>query len=91
MKIKIKAVSLIKKTKKRAGIIKKILFVLMFSSYKTLIIEINPRMSGSVSVSIKAGQPIFDNLIAIARNKKITKKGNFKNTLIFPYTKLVKA
>ena len=55
------------------------------------IIEINPRMSGSVSVSIKAGQPIFDNLIAIARNKKITKKGNFKNTLIFPYTKLVKA
>lgn len=55
------------------------------------IIEINPRMSGSVSVSIEAGQPIFDNLISLARNKKIKKKRNFKNTLIFPYIKLVKA
>jgi len=54
------------------------------------IIEINPRMSGSVAVSVEAGYPIFDNLISLARNKKIRKKEIKKNILIFPYTKLSK-
>ena len=40
------------------------------------IIEINPRMSGSVAVSIEAGQPIFDNLISLAR-KNLLKKVKF--------------
>ena len=57
-------------------------------SYK--IIEINPRMSGSVAVSLEAGEPIFDNLICIARGIKILRKKNVKKTLVFPYSKLVK-
>ena len=55
------------------------------------IIEINPRMSGSVAVSIEAGQPIFDNLISLARKKPIKKSQILKRKLIFPYTKLAKA
>ena len=38
-----------------------------------ILIEINPRMSGSASVSIEAGVPLFEDLISLAMNKKIPK------------------
>ena len=38
------------------------------------IIEINPRMSGSASVSVYAGIPLLENLIKIYFNKKLNSK-----------------
>ena len=39
-----------------------------------VLIEMNPRMSGSASVSVAAGIPLFDDIISLARNKRIQKK-----------------
>ena len=35
------------------------------------VIEINPRMSGSVSVPIEAGIPLLDDLISLVRSKRL--------------------
>ena len=43
------------------------------SKHNPVLIEINPRMSGSASVSIEAGVPLFEDLISLAMNKKIPK------------------
>jgi predicted ATP-grasp superfamily ATP-dependent carboligase len=52
------------------------------------IIEINPRMSGSLATSLIAGYPIIDNLLRIINNKKpIVKKIN-KRILVVPYKSL---
>ena len=51
---------------------------------KPKIIEINPRMSGSVSVSISAGIPIVENLINIYLNKRIKKTYLSKKVEIIP-------
>ncbi len=39
-----------------------------------VLIEMNPRMSGSASVSVAAGIPLFDDIISLARNKRVPKK-----------------
>ena len=51
---------------------------------KPKIIEINPRMSGSASVSIAAGIPLFDDLISIYKNQKIKKNKFIKKKIILP-------
>ena len=38
-----------------------------------VLIEINPRMSGSATVSMAAGVPLFDDIISLARNKSVRK------------------
>ena len=38
-----------------------------------IVIEINPRASGSASVSVAAGVSLFDDIISLARNKNIIK------------------
>ncbi len=51
---------------------------------KPKIIEINPRMSGSVAVSVAAGIPLLDNLISIYKNKKIKKSKQISKKIIIP-------
>jgi carbamoyl-phosphate synthase large subunit len=54
------------------------------------IIEINPRMSGSLATSILAGFPLIDNLLAIINKKKFIRY-NLKNKItIMPYKTLYK-
>lgn len=52
------------------------------------IIEINPRMSGSLATSLIAGFPIIDNLLRIINNKKPLFKKINKEILIVPYKSL---
>ena len=52
------------------------------------ILEINPRASGSLSISLKAGVPIFDNMISIIHNEKIIKKDVPYGSVIRPYSAL---
>ena len=52
------------------------------------IIEINPRMSGSLATSITAGYPLIDNLLRIINNYKLDYKKPKKNFLIIPYKTL---
>ena len=44
------------------------------------IIEINPRMSGSLATSVLAGFPLIDNLLAIINKKKFIRY-NVKNKI----------
>ena len=48
------------------------------------IIEINPRMSGSISTSIIAGANYFDNIISLSKKKKIIIKNAKTNLTIVP-------
>jgi len=57
---------------------------------KPQIIEINPRMSGSVAVSVAAGVPIFDDLISIYKNKKIKSTKSVNKKIILPSVSLFK-
>ena len=54
------------------------------------IIEINPRMSGSVAVSMCAGYNLFDDLFKIYFNKKLSKKKFRKETKVLPSISLYK-
>ncbi len=54
------------------------------------IIEINPRMSGSLATSIAAGFPLIDNLLRIINNKKLINFNIKKDITIIPYKTLYK-
>jgi carbamoyl-phosphate synthase large subunit len=54
------------------------------------VLEINPRASGSLCISIKAGLPIFDNMISLLHNEKIIKKNVPYGCVIRPYSALSK-
>ena len=49
------------------------------------VIEINPRQSGSVAVSLAAGHKIYENLIRIFLGKKIKQEAKLREKLIVPY------
>ena len=51
---------------------------------KPKIIEINPRMSGSVAVSVAAGIPLLDDLISIYKKKKIKTSKIITKKVILP-------
>lgn len=57
---------------------------------KIKIIEINPRMSGSLATSIIAGYPIIDNLLKIINKIKPDLSKPKKNILVMPYKTLYK-
>ena len=61
----------------------------MFDKKKNpILIEINPRMSGSAVVSSYAGFNLFENLISLYKNKKI-KRFNIKGKkIIVPFKQL---
>ena len=52
------------------------------------IIEINPRQSGSISVSVAAGYRIFDNLLRLYLGKKTLKEHSLKETIVIPFKDL---
>jgi predicted ATP-grasp superfamily ATP-dependent carboligase len=55
-----------------------------------VIIEINPRASGSSSVSIAAGVPLYDNLISLAKKKKLLNQRIPYGTKIIAFKSLKK-
>ena len=58
----------------------------MFDQNKRpIVIEINPRQSGSVAVSLAAGHKIYENLIRVFLGKKMKKEAKLKEKLIVPY------
>ena len=56
------------------------------SDRKPIVIEINPRQSGSVAISIAAGFKIYEKLIKLYLNKKVSEK--LHNKIIIPYKSL---
>tara|TARA_B100001248_G_scaffold262436_1_gene258428 strand:+ start:409 stop:1422 length:1014 start_codon:yes stop_codon:yes gene_type:complete len=59
--------------------------VMFDSNKRPVVIEINPRQSGSVAVSLAAGHKIYENLIKIFLRKKIQKEAKLREKLIIPY------
>jgi len=53
------------------------------------ILEINPRPSGSVALSISAGVPLIENLLCIYLNKKKFFKTKKIKKIALPYTKIL--
>ena len=86
--------------KKLVGIGKKIISIFQLSwlydcdfmldkNGKFKVIEINPRISGSAVVSMEAGVPLIDDLISVARSKKIPKIKMPYGKIVYPYVGLV--
>jgi len=55
------------------------------------VIEINPRMSGSSAVTIKAGVPLLHSVIDLFLNKEVKKVDTPYGTTVIPYKSLTKA
>ena len=51
-------------------------------------IEINPRQSGSIAISIKAGSNILNNLLRIYAGKQPLKENTSLSKYILPFTGL---
>ncbi len=48
-------------------------------------IEINPRPSGSIAASILAGEPFYDDLLALANGKELSSRRVTKEIFVLPY------
>ncbi|WP_120495674.1 ATP-grasp domain-containing protein [Kiloniella sp. EL199] len=57
---------------------------------KPAVLEINPRASGSLSVAIAAGMPLFDDMLSLYGDEPIAPTHQSYNQIIFPYTALAK-
>ena len=57
---------------------------------KIKIIEINPRMSGSLATAIISGYPIVDNLLRLINKMKLDRSKPHKKVLVMPYKTLHK-
>ena len=64
--------------------------VMFDSKGNPCILELNPRQSGSLPVSIAAGIPILDDLISLAKGEEITKLELPINEQIIPFKSLAK-
>ena len=63
----------------------------MFDNHKNpIVIEINPRQSGSVAISIAAGFKIYEKLIKLYLKKKVHPEKKPNNNIIIPYKSLYK-
>ena len=62
--------------------------VMFDSNRKPIVIEINPRQSGSVAISIAAGFKIYEKLIKLYLNKKVYPEKKLHNKIIIPYKSL---
>ena len=51
---------------------------------KSIVIEINPRQSGSIAISQEAGFKVFENLIKLYLRKKINPATKFHEKKLFP-------
>ena len=60
-----------------------------YGNYK--LIEINPRMSGSIASSIKAGANYLDNVISLSKRQNFIVKNAKKNIGILPVKMLIKS
>ena len=56
----------------------------MFDNKNPIVIEINPRQSGSIAISQEAGFKIFEKLIKLYLKKKINYEKSFMKKNLFP-------
>ena len=54
-----------------------------------VIIEINPRPSGSVTASVAAGVPLLDDLVSLAKGEDLPPPPPLRERLVLPYTGLL--
>ena len=64
--------------------------VMFDNNNNPIVIEINPRQSGSIAVSIEAGFKIYENIIKLYLNKKTYPQFKIKKKIIIPYKALLK-
>ena len=64
--------------------------LMLDSKGRPCILEINPRQSGSVSVSVAAGIPLLDDLISLAKNERnlISDTEHVTGVKVVPYKSL---
>ena len=63
----------------------------MFDNKKNpIVIEINPRQSGSIAISQEAGFKVFEKLIKLYLKKKINYDSKFHEKKIIPYKSLTR-
>ena len=64
--------------------------LMLDSKGQPCILEINPRQSGSVSVSVAAGIPLLDDLISLAKNERslISDTKHATGVRVVPYKSL---
>ena len=55
---------------------------------KPVLLEINPRQSGSIAISLVAGFKLIDDLVQLLLGNKIKKSQKFINKVIIPYQSL---
>ena len=55
------------------------------------LLEINPRASGSMSVAIAAGVPLFEDMVALHFGEEVAKCSVPVGTFVYPYTLLGKS
>ena len=63
--------------------------VMFDSKGNPCVLELNPRQSGSVAVSIAAGVPLLDDLISLAKQEKIQNVSLKINKKVVPYKSLI--
>jgi hypothetical protein len=59
------------------------------ATYEPVVIEINPRPSGSLAASVVAGVPLLDDLISLFAGESLGETPPIKSATILPYTSLV--
>jgi carbamoyl-phosphate synthase large subunit len=64
--------------------------VMFDNNNNPIVIEINPRQSGSIAISIEAGFKIYENIIKLYLNKKTYPQSKIKKNIIIPYKGLLK-
>ena len=66
--------------------------IMMNKNSNPILMELNPRISGSVSASLEAGIPLIDDLISLAKKKfsKVKATNLKKNITVIPYSALSK-
>jgi len=63
--------------------------IMMHPKGDPMVLEINPRPSGSISVSLAAGINFIEDMIAIYNKDKLNTKVVVKDKIIVPYTSLI--
>ena len=56
-----------------------------------VVLEVNPRMSGSCPASVIAGVPLFDNIVALSRGEEVLRAAPQNGAVILGYKALKKA
>jgi len=63
--------------------------IMMNNNKEPVVLEVNPRPSGSIAISVAAGINFIEAMISIVKNEQISLKNVEDNKIIIPYTSLI--